>query len=197
MPVPEKQGSHAESPIKLLVCECGERWFGGNTKYCPSGHAYKFHEVEYAPATTPDKGLEWLRTEKALEIIARANPNPTNGRPWPERAEAVRDALLAASPSSACETCGGRGYDAVQSTRGPLETDKIPCPDCQPSGSSGYEQVGDINFPREAQPDRDQLMRAREIAQNLADAEGVKTTMPHIHRAALELLDLLPDPGAS
>lgn len=30
----------------------------------------------------------------------------------------------------ACETCGGKGSYAVQSSRGPLETDDLPCPDC-------------------------------------------------------------------
>lgn len=33
--------------IKVKVCECGSAWFGGNAKYCPSGHAYRFTEIAY------------------------------------------------------------------------------------------------------------------------------------------------------
>jgi len=33
-----------------------------------------------------------------------------------------------------CTTCKGKGFDTVQSTRGEMATDDIPCPDCNGTG---------------------------------------------------------------
>jgi hypothetical protein len=39
--------------INVKVCECGAMWFGGNAKYCPSGHPYLFRTKRYVPARSP------------------------------------------------------------------------------------------------------------------------------------------------
>lgn len=38
-----------EDTIIVRYCACGQEWAGGNSKYCPSGHAYQFNERRYVP----------------------------------------------------------------------------------------------------------------------------------------------------
>lgn len=37
--------------ITILHCKCGQTWYGGNAKYCPSGHPYMFTEHTYVLKT--------------------------------------------------------------------------------------------------------------------------------------------------
>lgn len=58
------------------------------------------------------------------------NGTDENGDP---KISAAKITNLAAQPDEkVCGTCGGKGYDVVQSTRGQRETDRIPCLTCQP-----------------------------------------------------------------
>ena len=40
-----------------------------------------------------------------------------------------------------CNNCDGKGFDTVQSTRGPYETDDLPCPSCSGSGTTWPDEL--------------------------------------------------------
>ena len=40
-----------------------------------------------------------------------------------------------------CPNCDGKGFDTVQSTRGPYETDDLPCPSCSGSGTTWPDEL--------------------------------------------------------
>lgn len=56
--------SIAERTITVSHCECGLRWSGGNSKYCPAGHPYRFVDETYVPASQLEGAVE------ALERVA-------------------------------------------------------------------------------------------------------------------------------
>ena len=138
-----------------------------------------------ADQATPDssKGLEWLRSEEAREVMA--DLIRTKAANWGMAFEALHEnararyglddrpeffayfaqqALLAALPSQTCETCAGSKRVTVMDPDYECEEPgQGPCPDCHP----GQGKKTAAGFPSDDAKesnlsDRDQLMRARE-----------------------------------
>jgi hypothetical protein len=62
-----------EATIVVRHCKCGSRWSGGNTKYCPSGHAYAFTERVYVDlaALDPDALARKFEEERVTSLEVR------------------------------------------------------------------------------------------------------------------------------
>jgi hypothetical protein len=46
----DRSSEQRPATVTVKLCGCGLVWVGGNSKYCPGGHAYEFTEREYVPA---------------------------------------------------------------------------------------------------------------------------------------------------
>lgn len=122
---------------------------------------YEYGEVD-AIGNKPGKGQRWNTPREQAEAWAKRveewlAPNPPTAQPesrecercsstWFREGKCVVCYDPAAQPDEkVCGTCGGKGYDVVQSTRGQWETDRIPCPDCQPvPPSEGEVAAGEL-----------------------------------------------------
>jgi hypothetical protein len=82
--------------ITVRRCECGHEWAGGNVKYCPSGHAYRFKEERYVPASRLAGAVDAERERVTAAIDQIERDEYLNGlrcRDFKEALDAVRDAL--------------------------------------------------------------------------------------------------------
>ena len=82
--------------------------------------------------------IRWCKTHE-LQALPTADKIEVCAGVWREGDCSIVDAVVLSRQP--CPNCDGKGFDTVQSTRGPYETDDLPCPSCGGSGTTWPDEL--------------------------------------------------------
>ena len=110
------------------------------------GHCVGEYACEWAGPTPPNlcplASDENFTTYRRL-VAEWTPPTPQAHRSLADDPQAVKRAAKIVLVREPCPNCDGKGFDTVQSTRGPYATDDLPCPSCSGSGTTWPDELID------------------------------------------------------